>query len=100
MAYKELIKNFDNLRDYMRDFFVYGYRTRNDFTQKSRRTYDNERRRVENYLGKYIKWEYGKQGKRIFLSVDATKIGANPFYQAYFCKSFTNNDITDRKSVV
>ena len=94
MAYKELIKNFDNLRDYMRDFFVYGYRTRNDFTQKSSRTYDNERRRVENYLGKYIKWEYGKQGKRIFLSVDATKIGTNPFYQAYFCKSFTNNDIT------
>lgn len=92
-GYQELIKNFDKLRDYMRDLFVYGYRTRNDFKQKSSRTYDNERRRVENYLSKYIKWDYGKTGKRVFVSVDAAKITCNPFYQAYRCKSFTNNDL-------
>lgn len=26
MAYSELIKNFDKIRDYMRDFFIYGLR--------------------------------------------------------------------------
>lgn len=93
MAFSELIKNFDHLRDYMRDFFIYGCKTRSDFTQKSLRTYDNERRRVESYLGDSIKWEYGKGGKRIFLSIDAANIPQNPFYRAYQSKSFTGNDI-------
>lgn len=93
MAFSELIKSFDKLRDYMRDFFVYGNKTRADFEGKSSRTYDNERRRIESYLGKYVKWEYGKGGKRVFLSVDAQRIPQNPFYQAYRSKSFTDNDI-------
>lgn len=93
MAFSELIKSFDKLRDYMRDFFVYGNKTRADFEGKSSRTYDNERRRIESYLGKYVKWEYGKGGKRIFLSVDSLRIPQNPFYQAYRSKSFTDNDI-------
>lgn len=93
MAFSELIKNFDKLRDYMRDFLVYGYKTRADFSQKSARTYDNERRRIESYLGSYVKWEYGKGKKRVFLSVDAAKIPQNPLYRAYQSKSFTDNDI-------
>lgn len=93
MAFSELIKNFDKLRDYMRDFFVYGYKTRADFSKKSARTYDNERRRIESYLGDYVRWEYGRGGKRVFLSVDAAKILQNPLYRAYQSKSFTDNDI-------
>lgn len=93
MAFSELIKSFDKLRDYMRDFFVYGNKTRADFEGKSSRTYDNERRRIESYLGKYVKWEYGKGGKRVFLSVNSQRIPQNPFYQAYRSKSFTDNDI-------
>lgn len=93
MAFSELIKNFDKLRDYMRDFYVYGFKTRSDFSRKSTRTYDNERRRIESYLGSYIRWEYGKNGKRMSLSVDSAKIPQNPFYRAYQSKSFTGNDI-------
>lgn len=93
MTFSERIKNFDKLRDYMRDFFIYGYKTRSDFSQKSRRTYDNERRRIESWLGDYIKWRYGKGGKRVFLAVDAAKIPQNPLYRAYQSKSFTDNDI-------
>ena len=26
MAYKELIKNFNRIRDYMREFYVYGFK--------------------------------------------------------------------------
>lgn len=47
MAYSELIKNFDSVRSYMREFFVYGFRSREDFgDQKSLRSYDNEKRRI------------------------------------------------------
>lgn len=91
--YSELIKNFGRIRDYMRDFFVFGFKTRNDYTLKSKRTYDNERRRIENYLGDLTKWEYGENGKKVFISVDSSKIPVNPFYKAYKSKSFTDNDV-------
>ena len=91
--YSELIKNFGRIRDYMREFFVFGFKTRNDFNRKSKRTYDNERRRIENYLGDITKWEYGDGGKKVFISVDSSKIPVNPFYKAYKSKSFTDNDV-------
>lgn len=91
--YTELIKNFNCIRAYIRDFFVFGFKKRNDFSRKSGRTYDNERRRIENYLGDFTKWEYGKEGKNIFISVDSLKIPGNPFYKAYESKSFTGNDL-------
>ena len=50
MAYSELIKNFEKIRSYMRDFYIYGFRTRTEFVRKSARSYDNERRRVESWL--------------------------------------------------
>ena len=42
MAYSELIKNFNKIRDYMRDFYVYGFKSRDDYTKKSTRSYDDE----------------------------------------------------------
>jgi len=91
--FSELIKNFEKIRDYMRDFFIYGFKTRNDFKQKSSRTYDNERRRIESYLGDYIKWDTSKGSKRVFISLDSSKITENPLYSAWRSKSFTANDI-------
>lgn len=35
MAYSELIKNFEKIQVYMRDFYVDGFHTRNDFGWKS-----------------------------------------------------------------
>lgn len=91
--YKELIKNFDRIRDYMREFFVFGFKTRNSYDIKSSRTYDNERRRIENYLSDITKWDYTDSGKKVFISVDSSEIPQNPFYKAYKSKSFTTNDI-------
>jgi hypothetical protein len=91
--FSELIKNFDKIRDYMRDFFVYGFKARGDFSQKSSRTYDNEKRRIESYLGAYIKWDTTKGSKRVFISLDSSKINENPLYSAWKSKSFTANDI-------
>ena len=48
MAYYELIKSFDRIRDYMREFYLYGFKSRNEYTQRSARSYDDERRRVES----------------------------------------------------
>ena len=98
MAFQELIKNFDRLRDYMRDFFIYGYKTRSDHHGKSVRTYDNERRRIESYLGDYMCFRVqnspeGGRGKQVWLSMESGVLARNPLYQAYRCKSFTDNDI-------
>ena len=46
MAYNELVKNFKRIRDYMREFYVYGFKSRDEFNKKSARSYDDERRRL------------------------------------------------------
>ena len=56
MAYSELIKNFNKIRDYM------------SFRQEN-------------------------SGKISFISVDSSKVRANPLYNAFKAKSFTANDI-------
>ena len=48
MAYSELIKSFEKIRGYMRDFYVYGFKSREQYDRKSARSYDNERRRIES----------------------------------------------------
>ena len=94
MAYSELIKNFSRIRAYLRSFYVYGFRHRDEFTQKSARSYDNERRRVESWLGEYMSFRQDEDGRRVFLSVDSRAIPENPLYRAFRTKSFTDRDIT------
>jgi len=77
----------------MRDFYVYGFKSRIDFDRKSARTYDNEKRRCESYLKKYMKWDYKDGNKASFISVDSSKIPINPLFAAWKSKSFTSNDI-------
>lgn len=92
-SYSELIKNFENIRSFMRDFYVYGFKSRSDFDAKSLRSYDNERRRVESWLSDYMGFVNDSEGKRVFISVDSRSVAANPLYKAFKTKSFTNGDI-------
>ena len=94
MAYSELIKNFDRIRDYMRQFYVYGFRSRTEYDKKSARSYDNERRRVESWLGDFMRFRQTPDGKNVFLCVDSRSIPANPLYNAFKAKSFTAGDVT------
>ncbi len=94
MAYSELIKSFHRIRAYLRSFYVYGFRHRREFDQKSARSYDNERRRVESWLGEYMSFGQDADGRRFFLSVDSRSIPENPLYRAFRAKSFTDWDIT------
>ena len=93
VAYSELVKNFDNIRMVMRDFYVYGFKSKADFNDKSGRTYDNDRRRIESWLSNFMYFRKNAKGKRCFISVDSRKIKHNPFYKALKAKSFTSRDI-------
>lgn len=93
MSYNELIKDFRRIRTYLRDFYVYGFKVRGDFSEKSARSYDNERRRVESWMGDYVSFSQDSRGKRVYLSVDSRQIPHNPLYRAFKAKSFTDKDI-------
>ena len=94
MAYSELIKSFNSIRDYMREFYVYGFKNRDEYNAKSARSYDNERRRIESWLGEYMSFRQDASGKNVFLSLDSRRIPGNPLHKAFKAKSFTDKDIT------
>lgn len=92
-GFSELIKNFEKTRDYLRDFFIYGYKVRGDFDRKSARTYDDEKRRIESWLDGCLRYETSPRGRQTSISVDSGRISENPLYKAFYAKSFTDNDI-------
>ncbi len=94
--YKELIKQFDKIRSYVRDFYIYGFKTREDFREKSGRTYDNQRRRMESWFSEYIRTDQNGHKKSVFLTLDSSRMAVNPLYQAWKSKTFTDNDISLR----
>ncbi len=94
MAYSELIKNYERIRDYMREFFVNGFKSREEYSPKSARSYDNERRRVESWLGDAMSFRQTDSGKNVFISLDIREMDQNPLFRAYKAKSFTDRDIT------
>lgn len=94
MAYNELIKNFEKIRAYMREFYVYGFKSRDDYDKKSLRSYDDEKRRMESWLGEHMSFVRTSEGKNVFISIDSRTSNHNPFYNALKAKSFTDGDIT------
>ena len=94
MAFSELIKSFDKTRRYLRDFFVNGFKTRDDYTIKSLRAYDDEKRRIENWLGEYVRYRQVPGGKASCVVVASRDIDRNPLFRAWRTKSFTDKDIT------
>ena len=93
-SYNELIKNFEKIRAYMREFYVYGFKRRDDYQSKSARSYDDERRRLESWLGEHMHFVRTPEGKNVFISIDSRTSKHNPLYNAWKAKSFTDGDIT------
>ena len=91
-GYSELIKNFEKIRDFTRDFFVYGLRGRGDYRSVSARSYDNERRRIESYLSEHIVKRHDSKGKTISISSNTTAKTSNPLFKIWQTKSFTKRD--------
>lgn len=92
-VYSELIKNFDKIRDYVRDFYIFGFRTREDQNTKSKRTYDNEKRRIESWLSDYIHTELLGHKKKVAVKIDSSHIYQNPLYKCFKSATYTDNDI-------
>ncbi len=92
--FQELIGSFPKTREYVRDFFVYGFKSRDEFKDKSPRTYDNERRRLECWLAPYVRKDYAANGSNISLAIDSNLLDVNPLFQVWKTKSFTDYDIT------
>lgn len=93
-AYSELIKNYEKIRSYMREFYVYGFKSRSEYDKKSARSYDDEKRRIESWLQDYMSFVRTSEGKNVFISIDSRRIQHNPFFRSLKAKSFTDKDIT------
>lgn len=93
-SYSELIKSFEKIRSYMREFYVYGFKSREEYNGKSARSYDDERRRMESWLGDHMSFVRTPEGKNAFISIDSRVSCHNPLYKALKAKSFTDKDIT------
>jgi hypothetical protein len=99
VAFSELIKHLHRVRGYVRGFYLFDWRTRTDYDEKSPRTYDNERRRVESLFNKYVRRESlssdiaDKKGKKISLTINATDITRNPLYEVWRAKEFMPSDM-------
>ena len=78
----------------MREFYVYGFKSREEYKAKSSRSYDDERRRAESWLGDYMSFHRTADGKNMFISIDSRTSSHNPLYNALKAKSFTDGDIT------
>ena len=92
-GFSELIKNFSKTREYVHDFFVYGFKVRGEFNKKSSRTYDDEKRRTESWMCDHIRYDELGRGRQVSISVDCGHIQENPLYSAFRSCSFTDNDI-------
>lgn len=92
--YRELVKNFEKVRSYMREFYVYGFKSRSEYDSKSARSYDDERRRIESWLGDHMGFIRTRDGKNAFISIDSRVSAHNPLYKGLKTKSFTDKDIT------
>lgn len=93
---KLLIRDYSDIRDILRDIYIYGCFSRDDYINKgiSGRKYDNEQRRITSYLpDKFIKKK--REGKRVlpYCSYNMTETSENFLAETYRNKSFTLLDI-------
>ncbi|MFQ8599472.1 MAG: WYL domain-containing protein [Oscillospiraceae bacterium] len=72
-GFQELTKNFETVRDYMRGFTVYGFKTRSDFLKSRRETTNASAWRVTGL----VQCDNSTRGK-VYLSVDGSRIAQNP----------------------
>lgn len=91
-----LIRDYDDIRPILRDIYIFGCFSRDDFIQKgmSGRKYDNEQRRISAYLPeKFIRKR--RVNKKVFLycSYDMGDSAENYLADTYRNKSFTVLDI-------
>lgn len=110
MPYSDLTKKFENVRDYLGEFYIYGFRKKNEIVLKqdqkekkrneenertsAARTYDDRKWKIKSWLGKtYMQDRDYLEGRVPYISVDSREIVHNPLYTAFKTSTFSQNDI-------
>ena len=97
--FSELIKHLNRVRRYVRGFYLYDWRGRADYGERSSRTYDNEQRRVKSIFKKYVRSKFvrsksaNKREKKTSIMINATDIDRNPLFEVWRAKKFSKSDI-------
>lgn len=91
-----LIRDYDNIREILRDVYIFGCYSRDDFVEKgiSGRKYDNEQRRLSAYLpANFI--QKRRMGKKVLLycSYKTENSSNNYLAETFRNKSFTLLDV-------
>lgn len=82
-----------SFKNMLRDYYTYGFKDRVDYSG-SRATYNNDRKRLNDFLKDYMEWSEEKKrksaasaGKNVtFITCDSQSMGINPFHRVYrFC---------------
>ncbi len=91
-----LIRDYDNIRDILRDVYIYGCFTKEDFVKNgiSSRKYDKEQMRIKAYLpDKFIKSRRVGKKTLLYCTYNMDDSGHNFLAETYRNKSFTMLDL-------
>jgi predicted DNA-binding transcriptional regulator YafY len=95
--FNEFIKNYNILRNILRECFLYGCYSREDLEKKmkiSSRKISYEIRRIQQFIGKkYIKIDKYGRYNLLNLTYDFLRHPDNFLINTYYSKSFTKNDL-------
>ena len=96
MASEELIQSFNNVRDYIRSFFIYGYKSRLDFAKYVKdRTYGAYLHKIDNWLSTFsVEAKNSNKESIHYIQVDSHEIDSNPFYETLKTRIFKDIQIT------
>lgn len=96
MTYSDRIENLSTIRVYARSFCVEGFKDRKGKykEKKSPESYNNARRRMENWFqGEAFTSVFDEQRKRFHIQLDARNYNHNPLNAVFRAKTFTNKSI-------
>ena len=95
--FADFIKHYDNIRSILREIFLYGCFSREDYENKkigSSRKVSYEMRRIQQYIAKdFIKSDRDGKTKLLSLSYDSITNTKNFLVGTYLNKSFTRTDL-------
>lgn len=91
-----LIRDYENIRSILRDVYIYGCFSKDDFVEKgiSGRKFDNEQRRINAYLpDRFIKKRRVNKKVLSYCSYDISESQRNFLAESFRNKSFTMLDV-------
>lgn len=92
-----LIRDYENIRQILRDIYIFGCFSRDDFIEKkgiSGRKYDKEQQRISSYLPEgFIQKRRVDKKVQLYCSYNIMDGGSNHLAETYRNKSFTALDI-------